>query len=183
MTKIIGLSGSMGSGKSTCVKLIEELTHKEVYVVKFAAPLYAMQELIYNTILPVYERPDSFVKDRKLLQWLGSDWGRSIDKDLWIKYWLQTVAQHNKFNSSDILICDDLRFDNEAETIKNLGGLIVKLNSKQTNLRIDTASGISNHSSEAGIKLDYIDVIIDNDGTIDDLREALLTLNQLKNIW
>lgn len=115
---IVGLSGKMGSGKSAAVKLLKEKYPKKVKLLKFAAPLYEIQDFIYKTIVPVHNKPKDFVKDRKLLQFIGTDWGRTIDPQLWIKMWVDrfcTILIHDNY---EIVVCDDVRFDNEAAAIK-----------------------------------------------------------------
>ena len=99
---IVGLSGKMGSGKSAAVKLLKEKYPKKVKLLKFAAPLYEIQDFIYKTIVPVHNKPKDFVKDRKLLQFIGTDWGRTIDPQLWIKMWVDrfcTILIHGYFSS------------------------------------------------------------------------------------
>ena len=154
---------------------------------KFAQPLYDIQEFVYERISKVYERPKTFTKDRKLLQFLGTDWGRDVvSSSLWIDLWKQEVMELNKnFSevglSDAIIVVDDVRFDNEAETIKAFAGLIIEVRSKKTSERIDTAR--ADHKSENGVSLDYVDAIIENDGSIEDLEGSLFMLNSLKRLW
>lgn len=171
---IIAFSGSMGSGKSTAIERLIEIHPGRVSNVKFAQPLYDMQEMIYRRIQDVYKRPEDFKKDRKLLQWLGTEWGRdTISESLWVSLW-KSAANDLHFSFKNILIvCDDVRFDNEGETIKSLGGKIIRINCERTDLRIDTKAGIVNHKSEAGIDPKFIDATIANNGTIRELREEI----------
>ena len=172
--KLIGFTGGMGVGKSTAIKclkdMLEDMIHTDVpqvRLVKFAQPLYDMQEFIYRRISSVQKRPENFIKDRKLLQWLGTDWGRdTISKTLWIDIWKAEVAVLKQVHPSDIIVCDDVRFDNEAEALKSAGGTLVKLVSTATAKRIDIHSGISNHSSEAGVDPKYVDLTLENNGTL-----------------
>lgn len=179
---IIGLSGSMGVGKSTAVKSIKESFFTCPFkLVKFAQPLYDMQEFIYSRVSSVHTRPPSFIKDRKLLQWLGTEWGRgSIGETVWVDIWKEealTFLQNNfldPYNKEPIVICDDVRFDNEAETIRSLGGMIIKITSEKASERIDTASGIPGHSSESGINPKLIDSNIKNDSTLANFEQDLV---------
>lgn len=183
--KLIGLSGKMGSGKSTIVQCLKDITLEEkVLVVKLAGPLYDIQEYVYRRISQVHQRPESFIKDRKLLQWIGSEWGRdTIGTNLWVDLFrFEVLALHKKYPHA-IIVCDDVRFDNEAEAIKDLGGKVVKVTSTLNEKRIDMAAGISNHQSEAGINLDYVDYIIENNGSKDELRESLYVLNSQYGLW
>jgi energy-coupling factor transporter ATP-binding protein EcfA2 len=171
---IIAFSGTMGSGKSTAVEALKFLTkdtHK-VHLVKFAQPLYDMQEMIYRRIASVHTRPEDFVKDRKLLQWLGSDWGRdTIQKDLWVSLWKAEAAA--KAAEGYLVVCDDLRFDNEAQAVQDLGGVMVKINAKSIQDRSVVTNGIANHSSEQGVDLKYFHYSIDNNGTKSEYQDNL----------
>lgn len=176
--KLIGLNGSMGVGKSTAIELTKELSAQKVKLVKFAQPLYDMQGAIYKRIASVYERPETFIKDRKLLQWLGTEWGRdTISKTLWVDIWkAEAIKQHNLGSSETVIVCDDVRFDNEAAMIKSLGGVIIRITSNKANNRIDTAAGLVHHASESGIDDKFLDGHIVNDGSLSDFKLALLEL-------
>jgi energy-coupling factor transporter ATP-binding protein EcfA2 len=179
---LIAFNGVMGSGKSEAIKTLRELLGPEradnVVLVKFASTLYDVQEYIYGKIEPVYKRPADFVKDRKLLQWIGTEWGRGIDQDLWVKLWHANVLQEASFNPDAIIVCDDVRFDNEAGLVKESGGVIVKLVCNFAQERITTANGIKNHASEAGIGPQYVDYIVDNNSTLESYKNSLRELYQ-----
>lgn len=177
--KILAFTGPMGSGKSTAVRLITRM-HSGLELVKFAQPLYDIQEYIYDRIGRVYTRPEDFVKDRKLLQFLGTEWGRSLSPSLWIDLWKKEVSKVKHLRLKNYLIVnDDLRFDNEAEAVKSLGGIIVKLQTSKNRIeKINTG-----HASESGVDFKYVDYLINNDGDIDDLQTELLTINDKEHLW
>lgn len=175
--KIIAFTGPMGSGKSTAVKILKGLT-SDLELVKFAQPLYDIQEYVYSRVGKVYTRPENFIKDRKLLQFLGTEWGRSLSSTLWIDLWKKEVTKVKCLTNS-IVVNDDLRFDNEAEAVKSLGGIIIKLQTSKSRIeKINTG-----HASESGIDLKYVDYLINNDGDIDDLQTELLTINDKEHLW
>lgn len=182
--KLIAFNGGMGTGKTTAIQSIRELSWIKVTNVKFAQPLYDMQEAIYERIASVYDRPLNFIKDRKLLQWLGTEWGReSISQTLWVDLWKAKVMEVYNENPSKIIVCDDVRFDNEADAVRSLGGHVIKIISDKSFFRIDTTSGITGHKSEQGLDFKNIDYIIENNGTIEDLKASLLTFNAIKAVW
>lgn len=174
---IIGFTGEMGSGKSTVIRMLAKFTLPHIpHLVKFADPLYSIQEFIYSTISPVYRRPESFIKDRKLLQWIGTEWGReSISETLWVDLWKAKAAKLIA-NGSTIVVSDDVRFSNEAEAVKAAGGFVVKILSSENSKRIDTTSGLVHHKSEAGIDHKFIDYFIDNNGTLEHLETQVASL-------
>ncbi len=176
MTKLIGLNGTMGCGKSEAFKAIKAYAgNRETVLVKFAQPLYDMQELIYDRIKSVYSRPDTFIKDRKLLQWLGTDWGRdTISTNLWVDIW-KTEVERNIAKGA-LVVCDDVRFDNEASVVKAMGGTIVRIISNRTAERIDTNAGIKSHASEAGIAHEFVDIFMENNTSLEDYKGSLSLL-------
>lgn len=171
--KIVAFTGFMGSGKSTAIKFLRELLNYQTVNVKFAAPLYDIQELIYRRISGAYERPADFVKDRKLLQWLGTDWGRNTISDtLWVDLWKHQVGLvKNLQKNVKVITCDDARFDNEAEAVKAIGGIVVKITRKNANP--EGGQGITKHASEQGISESLIDFTIENNGSYLDLGEQI----------
>lgn len=177
MTRVVAFTGPMGSGKSTAIKYLQSYLFgigKSPTLVKFAQPLYDMQELIYQRIESVYERPSTFVKDRKLLQWLGTDWGRdTISRTLWVDLWKVDALSLIYTDPGYVVLCDDCRFDNEAEMVRRLGGVVIQLQTTRNLDRITTANGIKAHSSEAGINPSYVYSTVSNDGTINEFENSL----------
>lgn len=176
--KIIAFTGPMGSGKSEAIKTLRQFVGESgnpVILVKFAQPLYDMQEYIYKRVDSVHTRPESFIKDRHLLQWLGTEWGRNtIDQDLWVKLWVAAVQKTVIENPGAIVVCDDCRFDNEAEVVQSVGGQIVKISTAKNGERIDTS--LSSHQSENGISLKFVDFIIENNDTLEHYKNQLTYL-------
>jgi len=101
-----------------------------------------------------------------LLQTLGTEWGREcISPDVWVKCWKRNVKY---YLTSDLpVICDDVRFPNEAEAIRELGG----------ELWLVTRPGTRRHTSHASEgSLDdfpYFDRRLTNNGTLIDLYQSV----------
>lgn len=171
--KIIAFTGSMGSGKTTAIQELLASHRGDQVNVKFAQPLYDMQEYAYGRIDSVYTRPTDFVKDRKLLQWIGTEWGRdTISKTLWVDLW---KAEVEKYKLTDTIVtCDDVRFDNEAETIRSLSGIIIRLETNQA--RIAAGNGSNTHSSEAGISNQFVKFTVHNNGSLEEFKNNLRTV-------
>ena len=86
-------------------------------------PLF--QYYIQNTKTEeVYAKPASD-KMRMILQWWGTEFRRSQDPDYWVKYVHCKIHHLRSLNSNNIVV-SDVRFPNEANLIKNLGGMIWK---------------------------------------------------------
>lgn len=178
--KLIAFCGAMGSGKSTAIQYLKDThLHKRIENIKFAGPLYDMQEYCYRRIQNTYTRPSNFVKDRKLLQWLGTDWGRGLNPNMWTDLWKSEVSYVVENYPKAIVVCDDVRFDNEATLVRQLGGVLVKIKSNKNQERIDTTSGLKNHSSESGIPDNKVDFVLDNEHTLEEFKNKLDELFKL----
>jgi hypothetical protein len=103
---------------------------------------------------------------RQLLQMLGTDWGRSmVHTDLWLMLAKRKIESILRLSVP--VIVTDVRFDNEAEMIRSLGGQVWHV------YRPD-AQTVNAHASEAGVSFGLDDITIYNVGTLDELREMVL---------
>lgn len=105
---------------------------------------------------------------RNILQLFGTNFARRIDKEVWIK------LADKAYEQSGALIITDVRFNNEAKWIKSKNGLIVNL------LRDKVENSGDTHSSEAGIDKELIDIKIDNNGPLEELRNSVELLLEYK---
>ena len=174
----IAFTGKMRAGKDTCANYLIDKHQGEL--LKFADPLYEMQEAIYEIAgLPYNET----TKDRVLLQFLGTDWGRkTIDPDLWVKIMdkrlhllcagidLGMIAWGNKETN---LFITDARFPNEVEVLKKHGFKIIKVECNE-NIRIDRGATNLYHASETSLdNYNQYDWIILNEYTLESLHSEL----------
>jgi hypothetical protein len=117
---------------------------------------------------------------RFLAQTLGTEWGRlMIDMDIWLKLAQRRYAMISKqatLSKGRIMgmgmIIPDVRFENEAQWIKDEGGLLLHVE-RPGQEEISESS----HASEAGFDPALINEVIYNDGPpskmIADAREIL----------
>lgn len=177
---IIALTGLQGVGKSTVMNIITNYystKSSESINLKFAQPLYDIQKLVYNRI----NRPNPN-RDRTLLQDIGM-WGRNvINQDIWVDLWKEEVANIQKNSPGTLILCDDMRFDNEAKAVKDMKGIILKIEATvETRAKRITLQN-TQHVSELGISPEYVDSIIYNDGTKEELEwDVLSALESILN--
>lgn len=120
---LIGLSGKMGTGKSTLARHIYD-NNEHVKTFKCAGALYAMQDMIYDFL----DLKMVGEKDRDLLVALGM-WGRAKNPNIWLDKALNEAIAYVKLGG--VAIIDDIRFPNEAEAIIKNGGLLVRIDGIQ----------------------------------------------------
>jgi len=167
---IIGVCGAAGAGKGSVAKILES---RGFATLSFADPLYAAVSAI--TGLSVAELQDRRLKEepigwigsspRRLLQTLGTDWGRNmIHEEIWVMATMQRVLAGGDYCISDV------RFVNEAAAIRARGGVMWRVERPGHSL---LAGAAATHESERGIPPEYIDAVIPNDGTLADLEAAV----------
>ena len=119
----IGISGKMGTGKSTLVDGIEKVLSSFVIErVSLAAPIKEMQKQVYD-IMGLEMLAE---KNRSLLITLGMMGRKEGHKD----FWLEKAIKKFEESEADIVICDDVRFENEADWFDN-NGILIRLHGKQ----------------------------------------------------
>lgn len=173
MRNLIGLySSAAQSGKTTvgkylcmkagyrCVPFAQTL--KEMAVPMLVAMGYSEQ---YAHVLlqdhKEYMLPIG-VTVRHLLRTLGTEWGRDcIHPEVWVHCWKERIQGLSR------VVVEDVRFPNEAELVRSLGGTMVRI------IRPGTTTEHA-HSSEGGLD-DYkgFDLTLVNGGDLEQLYSLI----------
>ena len=179
---IVGFSGRKGSGKTYIARELEKTGFERI---SFADPIKIMLFALFDECGFDYASAkwllnqekeivlEAFGKSpRQLMQSLGTDWGRAmVSENLWL------LCARNKIekNHSCNIVIDDVRFNNEAQFIRDLGGLIINID-RAADTRFDA------HVSEEGIIIKPGDVMLTNDGTILELlNDVIYFIESFKN--
>jgi hypothetical protein len=166
---IVGFySPAMGSGKTT---LAAAMRGHGFVRVPFAGPLKSMlRALLAETGAEpslAAEMLDGTLKEtqspllcgrtpRLALQTLGTEWGRSLmAPNFWVEIWRQRVAL--ELSRGHNVVADDMRFPNEAEVVRQMGGMTVRIDRPGT-------STTTAHASEGGLDVWDFDLRLLNDG-------------------
>ena len=192
MGMLIGITGFARAGKDVFAKMLAQELYKQTdrffilmaYAHELKLRVQKDFDLSYEQLwgdekeiedrrykrLPKYrggvrsdrdELPNIYWTPREILQNYG-EFYRTIDYDFWVKH-LFGVIKNNEYKN---VIITDIRHPNEAHPITDCGGYIIKI------IREDKAE-IHNqqHISETAMT-DYskIDFVVDNNGTLDDLK-------------
>lgn len=123
---IIGLSGKIGSGKTTHALELGKLGYN---LARFSAPLKEIVAIVLGTthtkLSDQQFKNEYFPKFDctvgELLQWVGTDVFRAINPDVWVDAALSRLLPGQRY------VFDDVRFKNEADAIRKMGGIIVRL--------------------------------------------------------
>lgn len=167
---LIGIAGPAQSGKSTLAgefRRLVEFRGQKYREQPFAGPLKRMlasigvdvSDLSKNTPVPFL---DGSVTPRIMMQTLGTEWGRSLLPDLWLRVWRCELD-----NSAHTVCVPDVRFDNEADLIRELGGVIIHVQRKPTADML----AVPAHVSEVGITRTKGDIILRNDRGIEKMAQ------------
>lgn len=150
---LIGISGKMGSGKSTVAHMLQAAFQAsgKVEILSMASPLYKAQNLLYTQYSLTLEGD----KDRDLLIAVGQ-WGRDKHPDFWVEQFAKQIVK----SKADVIICDDIRFKNEADFFKSKG-LLFRLEGEQRGENVDEDK--SSNITETALDDYEFDNIITND--------------------
>jgi len=163
--------------------LIRENTRKPI--------LYPSKKEDIEKQLKVFNNSRMYINKltpRKLLQLLGTEAGRHvIHPNIWVN---ALFADYPKIVDMDDKgldvyenwIITDVRFPNEANIIKEKGGIMIRINRPQY-LNNRLVIGKNEHLSETALdNYDGFDYVIENDGTVQDLIDKVKSLNIVKRI-
>lgn len=171
--KVIGVSGKKRSGKDTFFQMLEKYSDRPVYRLAFADTL---KNEIYERILKPDGLERSMLDDeatkeqfRTLLQWWGTEYRRRIFRD---DYWLVKLSEQlESYKEQDVIVViTDVRFPNEFEFIKSIGGLMVRVS------RPGFSNSADSHPSEIALDDEKnFDTFIDNNGTLEQFESIVET--------
>lgn len=204
--KIVGICGRKRHGKNTVGDILQ--AEARVTPIAFADPIKKIALEIYGFSYDQVFGDDKEIPDprwdgltpRHVMQQIGTEVARSIHKDTWVRYCLETIRQaaaggeprihwapSRGFIPAPLLFLDwkgathitdlekwaitDVRFPNEASHIRAAGGKIIKV----VRPALEGKQG-DTHASETSIDEIEPDILIINDGTRDDLLGQVRTV-------
>lgn len=179
---IIGLHGKAGAGKDTAAEMLQSFLPEGTYKqLAFAKPLKEVAKIKFgltdwhvNTQEGKKETIPALGKTvRQLLELEGTEATRDIyGSNFWIWRMAQEVDSAFKEGIKCVVITD-VRFENEAEFIRQEGGIVFEI---QRDVE-DIAS--VNHASAQTLPPHLISIFVDNNGTIEDLRNEMKDLAEV----
>lgn len=167
---LLAITGPAGSGKTTASQVLVDAGWVRV---KMADPLKDMARCFFRTAGiapgdieacidgPMKETPLPELMGRTpryIMQTLGTEWGRAcVHPNVWTEIACAQILNQRQLGKS--VVVDDVRFPNEAQLIRSLGGKILALQGR---------GGIAgSHPSEIGLAGD---ITYRNERSKDDLQ-------------
>lgn len=154
----IALSGKARSGKDTAALILKESYGARLF--SFSRPLYKVTEFIQTTL------HKEVVKDPNLLQLIGGSLRDLYGSDVWVEELLRDLKTFGDTN--DPLVVVDVRHKNEYDALKREGFIIIRINRENRPRDRDPT-----HPSETELDGASFDYLIENNGSIEELKQSL----------
>lgn len=191
---LIGLAGLKNAGKDTAADyLVLSYGFKKIaFADKLKDSLCATLSITRNQLEELKNNPDArvivtkgrdvygidqVIRDmslREVAQYHGTEAHRDVFwKDFWVDILLPSgyeLPLEREYNQLGNFVITDCRFTNEVLRIKELGGIIVRIDRNLVDMKADS------HPSEAGFDSSLIDYAVDNDDSVTMLYTRLDTL-------
>lgn len=167
----IGFTGKKGCGKDLAAHFLRDF-EPGIFATAFADPLREVCKAVFG--VQDIEMHDRELKEqvlgryphespRQIMQKVGTDCIRNIYPDAWLEAWKRRVAPHA------LTVTTDCRFLNEAATIRELGGVVVRIIRPSLTQVGETAQ----HASEMEMDLIQPDYVVVNNDNLEDYRAEI----------
>ena len=169
---VIGLSGKSGHGKDEVYRIARRLLRGK------RVEREAFGDLLKQQVADAVGFDVEFVEAQKdffrpLLQWWGTEFRRNLcGKEYWVnrmRKQLERTSIFGKDISPDYIFVTDVRFPNEAELIRENGGVVVRV--ERGDYIAD--ENANKHSTETVMDTYEFDEVIRNDGDLKQLESAV----------
>ena len=176
----VNTSPSKDTSPVKTLKLLKQITPKNL---SFATPLKKIAVAVGFTLQQVFDpklknKVDEFwgITPRQFLQMCGTEMFRNVWRDdVWVEIARKEIRTFTKSNARNygVMFIPDVRFPNEAQMIKEEGGIVVRI----------TRAGVRtmNHASENQVKTLPVDLEITNDCESASMWSAKFTIKLLEH--
>jgi hypothetical protein len=181
MSKLIGICGFARSGKDSVGTM---LCKRDFVRYAFANPLKEACAKMFGIHLSDFHNDKKEIVNefwgfspRQMAQLLGTEGGRELFRqDIWIKRaefeWFKVQRHIDHYNQDTFgdkmngMVITDVRFENEADFIRDNDGTLIHVKRPGA----DGVVGVNKHKSENGVMINPDDIVINNNGTLEDLE-------------
>lgn len=204
-TKIIGITGFIGSGKGTVGDMLKEHGYKPM---SFASKVKDVVSVVFGWDRALLEGDTK--ESREYREIVDPYWSAIMGKEITPRYilqitgtelfrkhihndvWVHALFKDIENSGYDKVVITDARFPNELKQIKNYGGTCLRVKRGNepewydTALRANTGEDVlylemmhKAHLSEWAWVGHRFDSVISNDGTLDDLRQKVNSILEI----
>lgn len=105
---------------------------------------------------------------------VGRDW---ISPTIWVDRFVAITSKMLENPATRLVVCDDVRFPNEAAVIRDLGGVLIGVN------RPGAAVSAARAAAEGRLSFDDMDGIVVNNEGVDMLRRRAVGVARKLGVW
>lgn len=178
LPRLVGICGRRRSGKDTIAEIL--CRSYGYHNAKIADDLKQIVKLLFGFSESQVESDAKDVIDerwgiapRKAMQWFGTETMQfripELIPDIGRTFWIKSFINKNVVGNDKLVVVSDVRFLHEYEELKKHGVYMIRVDRELTNV-----SECDGHISEIEYTQIPVDVVIDNNGSLDDLRRNLL---------
>jgi hypothetical protein len=166
--KIILISGKANAGKDLTGLIMKDYLvgqNYKVLIIHYADLVKYICKQFFNW---------DGIKDEKgrgLLQYVGTEKVRSKYPDFWVDFVMNMLILFK--GEWDYVIIPDARFPNEIDKLRNMGWDCTVLRVERNNFKSKLTEEQLQHPSETALDNYKFDYIIDNNGTIEELKTEI----------
>ena len=185
LPRIIGITGRKYNGKDTVANYLrDKFGYKQI---AFAGPIKEICDILFGFNSEqlhgsLKETPDENwfgLTPRQIMQFVGTNMFRdhmselspNFGQDFWLLCAQNNIKRILEQNKNAYIIISDVRFPNEIDLIRKLGGVNIRVKRQEMYQSIDDI-----HISENLIDQLEVNIEISNNGTIDQLYKTIDTL-------
>lgn len=168
--RLIGLSGYARSGKDTVAEILGSLYgyERRAFADRLKGFVYQVNPMLHveTRVQDIvnskdWEHAKTYNEGRRLLIEIGNKAREFFGEDVWVNALFSTMSVDQHY------VISDVRYPNEAERIKSMGGVVLRV----------TRPGVgpvADHISETGLDDYPFDAVIENDGSLLDLQGSVM---------
>ncbi len=166
--KVICISGKAGHGKDTTAKFLKEALEADGY--RVLVTHYAdLLKHICKSFFGWDGKKDEYGRD--LLQHIGTDVIRGNDPNYWVNFVIGILKMFP--NKWDYVLIPDCRFLNEVYEVMRAGFEVIHVRVGRDRFMSPLSEKQQAHPSEMALDDAFVDYYIRNNGTLEDLRNAV----------
>ena len=166
--KIICISGKAQHGKDTTARMMKDVingTGKSVLITHYGDLVKYICKMFFDW----NGEKDEY--GRHLLQHVGTDIVRKKSPTFWVDFLTEVLTMFNM--TWDYVLIPDCRFPNEIECMKEAGFDVTHIHVKRTNFVSPLTPEQQAHPSETALDDAVPDIVVRNEGTLEDLEQSI----------